>query len=152
MWVCDGCGEQHEDSFAECWKCGRERGDSSASTTLGETRRPTESAASPRRHPPPGHVRYDPSLIQRHAQQLYERAWVSVVLSTFGGAFIGLLGGLVFRETAYALVVLVTVPFGGGVGFMIGAQRAFALRLQAQLALCQVAIERNTRRAAQSGG
>jgi hypothetical protein len=33
----------------------------------------------------------------------------------------------------------------GVIGLMIGQARAFALRLQAQVALCQVEIERNTR-------
>ncbi|HEY5648163.1 MAG TPA: DUF2007 domain-containing protein [Nitrospiria bacterium] len=24
-WTCAGCGEEHEPSFSECWKCGRSR-------------------------------------------------------------------------------------------------------------------------------
>lgn len=32
-------------------------------------------------------------------------------------------------------------------GFLIGQERAFRLKLQAQIALCQVRIEENTRKA-----
>jgi hypothetical protein len=34
---------------------------------------------------------------------------------------------------------------GGAMGYAIGTEKAFTLRLQAQVALCQVQIEANTR-------
>jgi hypothetical protein len=40
---------------------------------------------------------------------------------------------------------------GGLMGFAIGSQRAFWYKLQAQLALCQMTIEKNTRSAAEQG-
>jgi hypothetical protein len=41
---------------------------------------------------------------------------------------------------------------GGVIGYFIGTERAFVLRLQAQIALCQVQIERNTRSSAHFAG
>jgi hypothetical protein len=26
MWMCSGCGEEHEDQFEACWKCGAPKG------------------------------------------------------------------------------------------------------------------------------
>ena len=52
--------------------------------------------------------------------------------ATQGGGLIVLMGGLV----------------GALIGVVIGRGRAFSLQLQAQVALCQVATEANTRRAA----
>ena len=48
------------------------------------------------------------------------------------------------RELAWALFAALGALFG----IMAGNARANALRLQAQIALCQVQIERNTRRLA----
>jgi hypothetical protein len=91
-------------------------------------------------------VHYDPSIITKHAQALYNRASGIIFLggllaflagaamggATQGGGFIVLMGGLV----------------GALIGVVIGRGRAFSLQLQAQVALCQVATEANTRRAA----
>ena len=41
---------------------------------------------------------------------------------------------------------------GGALGVVVGSNRAFALRLMAQTALCQMQIERNTRPAAGDDG
>lgn len=41
-------------------------------------------------------------------------------------------------------VAVVTIVLGGVLGYASGQAKAFELRLQAQTALCQVSIERNT--------
>ena len=93
-------------------------------------------------------IHYDSSIITKHAQALDNRAsgiiftWglLSFIAgaaaggATQGGGFIVLMGGLV----------------GALIGVVIGRGRAFSLQLQAQVALCQVATEANTRRAAEA--
>jgi hypothetical protein len=43
--------------------------------------------------------------------------------------------------------MLVGAIVGGGIGYVIGDARAFGYKLQAQTALCQVEIQRNTQAA-----
>lgn len=92
---------------------------------------------------------YNPKVIQTYANQLYAKAAlviaffvivgavlltaVAFVLLFFTGSFIG--PELVFPAIAGALL---------GLGY--GLQRSQEIRLHAQLALCLLAIEENTRR------
>lgn len=96
---------------------------------------------------------YNPEIIERFASKLYERADNIVWRWGCIGMFLGLLaawqittanGGMPppFRIGVTAVFVII----GLLVGRSIGTDRAFHLWLQAQTALCQVAIERNTRR------
>lgn len=96
-------------------------------------------------------TKYDPTVIQQFADQLYERA-SRLVLTYAGLGF--LLGGLVgagFGASQIGGEVPLISGFVGAVLlaalFAVAAQsRAAALRLQAQTALCQVQIEWNSRR------
>lgn len=95
-------------------------------------------------------VAYDPEIIQEHAANLYSRAARVVFFWTI------LVGAVASVVAVFALSkspagdptrmgILVSGVVGMMVGYYIGSGRAFQLRLQAQLALCQAAIERNTR-------
>lgn len=92
-------------------------------------------------------VRYDEAVLSEFARRLYRRALSIIVWCTILGLLAGgTLGGALAEATKsgggiVALVVLV----GGLIGYAIGSERAFMLRLQAQVVLCQVQIERNTR-------
>jgi hypothetical protein len=107
---------------------------------------------------------FDPRVIQKFADWLYRRALLVMIASTVLGVLSGGVLGLVVcldaigpalardgSEAAGGLVVglvgglLGAVLFGLG-GFLVGWKRAFRLRLQAQVALCQLKIEENTRR------
>lgn len=97
-------------------------------------------------------TQYDPNVIQKFADRLYDEArrivatWAALGFM-FGGLAGGAFGATMFGGSGWL--------FGAGVGalvlaiaFAAAAQaRANALRLQAQTALCQVRIEWNTRRA-----
>lgn len=93
---------------------------------------------------------YDPAVIQRFADRLYARAALSLVASTILGGLIGLVTapfllqalppGLSLRCPDWVPVIVLGL-LGLGQGFERGAQ----MRLQAQTALCQLQIERNTR-------
>ena len=101
-------------------------------------------------------VRYDPSVIQKYAARLYKRAnsiiFVCVIVGLAGGTIGGLalvgssrFGGNALGGIDNRVVIAVVALVGGLIGYVIGTERAFWYKLQAQLALCQVAIESNTR-------
>jgi hypothetical protein len=98
-------------------------------------------------------VIYDESVIVQFAERHYRRASsivaAYVLLSGSLGAVVAAFGAsYAAHNNANAsigtptLVVGVVCAFLGG---LVGNERAFALRLMAQSALCQVQIERNTR-------
>jgi predicted membrane metal-binding protein len=84
-------------------------------------------------------TQYDPAIIQKFADKLYSQANTIVFVWTFLGAVVGGAGGY---QLGYAAVGAVII---GALGFAIGMSRAYLLRLQAQVALCQKKIEENTR-------
>lgn len=93
---------------------------------------------------------YDPSIIEEHAATLYRRAARVVFFWTIlVGAVASVAALLALKQYPAGdptrMAILVSGVVGMMVGYYMGSGRAFQLRLQAQLALCQVAIERNTR-------
>lgn len=98
-------------------------------------------------------VRYDEKIICEFAEKLYMRAVLVIIMHTLLGAFIGGIAGYTFpffnRYGAQSMTLTTSATWGviliGFIGFLIGVQKAFWLKLQAQLALCQVQIEINTR-------
>jgi len=103
---------------------------------------------------------YDPSVLKEFAARMYSRAAVVVLTWTFIGILIGLVGGLVLGapivaaldnakrvdKDAALIVVLVVGAIGGGLGFAIGSEKAFWMRLEAQKVLCMLQTEVNTRK------
>jgi len=91
---------------------------------------------------------YDSSVIEEFADNLYEQADRLVAVATVAGGLIGFAIGLAIGSVTQlpsVIIGLVGAVFAGAIALQIGRQRAFALRLQAQVALCQVQIEANTR-------
>jgi len=92
---------------------------------------------------------YDDVILSGMADQLYREArWLELRYGLLG-ALAGLVGGALATSAADAPWF-----FGAGFGAILGAmvgyslakQAAFLLRVRAQTILCQVQIERNTRR------
>ncbi|WP_426752459.1 hypothetical protein [Myxococcus sp. Y35] len=97
------------------------------------------------------HVQYDPQIIHAHAAALYSRAARIVFTTGVLGFIVGAIAGSLLGATTEGrsgVFTLVGGLVGALIGVSIGRGRAFVLQLQAQSALCQVAIEANTRRAA----
>jgi hypothetical protein len=98
-------------------------------------------------------VKYDAGIIQKFAAKLYSQANTIILAYTTLGALVGLSAGAYVgmhmnpegRMIAWGIATVV----GALMGFAIGSQRAFWYKLQAQLALCQMMIEKNTRSALQ---
>ena len=93
-------------------------------------------------------VQYDPKIIVTFAERLYKQA-DSIVASyaMFAGLFGALAGAAAGAASMNATVpgLLAGLVLFALLGYVAGQARAFALRLQAQIALCQVQIESNTR-------
>src|SRR5947209_14471822 len=98
---------------------------------------------------------YDPTLIERHAAALHQKAGSRVARFTFFGFLIGSVIGattvvapmvssvhsLLPHRFAYAAIVMGAAA-GAYLGYLIGQSRAVALRLQANLAVHQLEIGR----------
>src|SRR5262245_13537508 len=94
-------------------------------------------------------VAYDAALIQEFAQRLYRQANSIILTSTFMGAFLGAIvgaagAGMAGLRGSVGALALLGVAVGAIAGYVRGRERAFKLKLEAQTALCQVQIERNT--------
>jgi VIT1/CCC1 family predicted Fe2+/Mn2+ transporter len=95
-------------------------------------------------------VSYDASVIDEFASRLYSQAASIIATSTIVSLVIGSAVGLVVvvamkSQNSIDTAVIIGALAGGIIGFMRGRERAFKLKLDAQIALCQVQIERNTR-------
>ena len=92
-------------------------------------------------------VEYDPQVIYKFADRLYKQANSIIAIYTLIG---GLTGGAIGYYFAIPLgiksLTILCALFLAFLGFALGNERAFTLKLQAQTALCQVEIEANTRR------
>lgn len=93
-------------------------------------------------------VGYDPSVIQGYAKMAYARAdTITVLYTVAGGLLLGAFGVSAGAVGGAAPVgFIVGAAMGGLLGYFVGNMKANALRLEAQVALCQVEIEKNTRR------
>jgi hypothetical protein len=95
-------------------------------------------------------VKYDADVLQKHAGKLYSRANTIILTATVFGVLIGAASGFflenVVQSGSAPVVIGACGLILGAVGYSFGSARAFALKLMAQQALCQVQIEMNTRR------
>ncbi len=104
------------------------------------------------------HPRFDPSVIEQYAEQLYRKADSVRVGSAVVGAILGVafgaaplspVGEFLPVPSAFGVAtVLLGGLVGGFIGYVVGDGRAFRIRLQAQMVLFQVQLERNTAQAA----
>ena len=84
---------------------------------------------------------YDKKIIIEFADRLYNKAASIVVVYTLAGVVIGIFVGLGMKSAPAALIAGLIF---GALGFYLGKEKAFILKLQAQTALCQAKIEENT--------
>lgn len=90
-------------------------------------------------------TKYDPEIIQKFADRLYRQARsIVAVYGVLGGLTGGIMALGLYATNEQLVLPLLAMLLFVGIGVLIGQSRAFALRLQAQTALCQVCIERNT--------
>jgi len=153
MWKCKSCGEQLEDQFGACWKCGSSRDESPQQTPGFETlAEELASEAAALAAESPGRVKYDAVVICRYADFMYLIALLLTVLWILVGLAAGYLVGRSLESQVWpgsGSTVIGTVV-GALLGLLIGQAIASWYRLAAQVALCQVEIEKNTRKGAAS--
>jgi hypothetical protein len=97
---------------------------------------------------------YDPQIIEAFADKLYNKASAAVGGSVIlGGALGAAFGSIPLTPLGDAwpipsafgfATLLVGAIVGALIGYVIGYARSFGYRLQAQAALCQIEIQRNT--------
>ena len=88
-------------------------------------------------------TRYDSAIIQTFADRLYSQADGVVIICVVIGILVGGGGGYAAGQIVGSIVGAVII---GALGFAIGMSIAFQLRLKAQILLCQMQIEENTRK------
>jgi VIT1/CCC1 family predicted Fe2+/Mn2+ transporter len=87
-------------------------------------------------------IEYDPTIIDQLAERLYGKANTATVLYTIIGALLG--AALVILLTGQLnLGIIIDMLIVGIFGYLYGKEKAFAFKLQAQMALCQAEIEAN---------
>jgi hypothetical protein len=103
---------------------------------------------------------YDPSIIERAAERLYEKATAALIGSVVVGACLGAGFGSVPLTSlgenwpipasfGFATMLAGSI-IGAVVGYVIGDARAFGYRLQAQATLSQLQLVRNTAMASEA--
>lgn len=105
---------------------------------------------------------YDPEIIEEYAGKLYAKALGIQIFMALVGGLMGLVFGVWMGEMqtgprgqanpALPFVMIFSIAICGTVGWAIGRAMAFGYKLQAQTALCQVQIEKNTRGNAEAAG
>jgi hypothetical protein len=101
---------------------------------------------------------FDPRIIEAFAENLYKKAASFLVGSVVFGVVMGMSFGAVPLTSlgedwpvpsmlGFATMLLGGV-LGGVIGYVVGDTRAFGYKLQAQGALCQLEVERNSAEAA----
>ena len=86
---------------------------------------------------------YDPKIINEFADRLYKRAQSIIINYSVIGLFLGGMCGFITKEK---IAMIIFALAGLIVGFLMGREKAFTLKLQAQTALCQVQIEKNSQK------
>lgn len=85
---------------------------------------------------------YDANIIQEFADRLYKKASsITIQYAIIGAILVGGSLGAAVQQPAFAGAGLF---IGALIGLIIGREKAFQYRLQAQTALCQAQIAANT--------
>lgn len=97
-------------------------------------------------------IDYDSKLMYEFADRLYKQAaqvvFSSIVWGLIVGLFVGGAGDYLLagsRRISVGLLAVAGAAIGVFLGYVAGREKAFALKLRAQTALCQAKIEENTR-------
>jgi len=93
-------------------------------------------------------TKYDPEVIFIFADRLYATARNVVLMFTALGGVVGFAMGYLMAEIIGGIILAVVLA---AIGRWYGNEKAFQLKLQAQTSLCQVEIERNSRRGEATG-
>ncbi len=93
-------------------------------------------------------IKYDSKIIYQFAKRLYDRADMFVFNYTSLGILLGLILGIVIGKLcdAVGVAIITGAVIFGIIGKSIGSEMAFFCKLTAQLTLCLVKVEENTKK------
>lgn len=90
-------------------------------------------------------VRYDPLIIQKFANTLYAQARSILTMCLLLGVLFGASAWIAVAHSSNHVVGAILFALCLVVAYMVGNALGFRYKLQAQIALCQVQTEMNTR-------
>lgn len=90
-------------------------------------------------------MQYDPTIIHEYADKLYKKAENVATLYTVFGFFLGFFIGAFPAAATGPAIFALSIPLCVIPLHMVGRDKAFQYKLQAQQALCYAKIEENTR-------
>lgn len=94
-------------------------------------------------------VKYNPEIILQFANKLYQEAdsiiFRSVIAWSLGGVLPAIITYYFANRSRIASLLLILVIPMVLIGYRLGKEKGTELRLKAQMALCQVEIEKNSR-------
>jgi hypothetical protein len=143
---CVNCNEEISNRAENCPHCGLSKQDSSQSSTPSRKSFNKRSRVVDEENP--YSTVYQPAVIYEYAQKLYDQAQSVITVSVIACiVMFGSLGLFIGNAANNGILIfgLAGAVIGGVIGYTRAAAKAAELRLQAQLALCQVQIEQNTR-------
>jgi len=86
---------------------------------------------------------YDSEEIDKFVKNLYQSADWSIVSYTALGVLLG--GSLGYSSFKMVTMAIGSSAIGGAIGYQLGLRSAYKQKAEAQLALCQVEIEKSLR-------
>ena len=92
-------------------------------------------------------MQFKSEIIEEFADRLYKEAEHTISSYVFGYAVVTLAigAGFAYIKGDWPVVIPAGIV-GATIGYYQGKEKAFQLKLQAQTALCQLQIEKNTRK------
>jgi FtsH-binding integral membrane protein len=94
-------------------------------------------------------MRFSANDLDRSSTELAERADLILLGSAVAYGAVGLAAGVIVNHFVSAdsfVIAIVGAVLGGATGYAIGRQKAFEIRLRAQMIACLMAIEASVRR------
>jgi len=86
---------------------------------------------------------YDSEKFDKYAKNLYQSADRSVISYTALGVLLG--GSLGYGAFKMVTMAIGSSVIGGAFGYQLGLRSAYKLKTKAQIALCQLEIEKSVR-------
>jgi hypothetical protein len=141
--ICTQCGATNNAQSRVCIRCGEMVAETAPPPSPFQPAPAPSAAMAAAPAPEPAIIAYDAHVIRIYARHLYNNARAITITTTLFFLLFGGGGGYLFSGDISPAIIGAIVL--GAIGYWLGLGFGFRLKLQAQVALCQVKIEENTR-------